>query len=496
MSILSSASCVLSLVQVIIVVLPYPGYIHPDEYFQSTEIMAGDVLQLKSRRTWEWNRKEPSRNIVFPFLAAGLPFMVLRKLQQMYTVNILIILPRLMMLGLTYMIETLLIRVMLMKKRNKNDIELLVFLFRSSHVTLVFLSRTFSNTLETLLFALTIFIIEKLKENEHKAKLFSFFIGCIGSVGFFVRPSFSAFVFGPLFIYGIHLLYCNKLLNAVIKSFSFILIMTFGFVVVSLLSISLDNYYFNGLSELQITSYNLVKYNANIKNLKEHGIHYRGLHFAVNMCLLFGPVYVIFIFLFVKSIKVLLNRIMHDGRLQGTLKLVLEYFHLNSLSMTTVLPVIVMSLIPHQEPRYIIAAIVPLLCTVVSECKYQMKSIFILLWLIFNSLGILWYGFLHQAGLVPVLTRLNEQIRNKVSADTFHLVFWKTYKVPEHLLGVQKNDTSVNVVDLGGTDVENVIQIFANINVNKKRNEKVRLMFLSFLASRVFDFSTLHERYN
>ena len=114
MSVLSSASCVLSLIQILIIVLPYPGYIHPDEYFQSTEIMAGDVLQLKSLRTWEWNRKEPSRNIVFPFLAAGLPFMVLRKLQQTYTVNILIILPRLMMLGLTYIIETLLVRIVLM----------------------------------------------------------------------------------------------------------------------------------------------------------------------------------------------------------------------------------------------------------------------------------------------------------------------------------------------------------------------------------------------
>ena len=482
MSVLSSASCVLSLVQIIIIVLPYPGYIHPDEYFQSTEIMAGDVLQLKSKRTWEWNRKKPSRNIVFPFLAAGLPFMVLRKLQQMYTVNILIILPRLMMLGLTYIIETLLSRIMLIEKRNKNDIELLVFLFRSSHVTLVFLSRTFSNTLETLLFALTIFIIERMKKNEHKTTLFSFFIGCVGSVGFFVRPSFSAFMFGALFIYGVHLLYCNKLLNAVSKSFKFILVMTFGFAVLSLFSISLDNYYFNGLREWHITSYNLIKYNANNKNLKEHGIHYRGLHFAVNMCLLFGPIYVIFICQFVKSIKALLHGIMHDRTLQGTLKLVFEFFHLNALSMTTVLPVIIMSLIPHQEPRYIIAAFVPLLCTVVSKCKYQMKSVFILLWLIFNFFGILWYGFLHQAGLVPVLTRLNEQIRNKASVDTFHVVFWKTYKVPEHLLGVQKNDTSVNVVDLGGTDVENVIQVLSNINVDKKPNEKVRLMFLAFFS--------------
>ena len=492
MSVLSSASCVLSLIQILIIVLPYPAYIHPDEYFQSTEIMAGDVLQLKSLRTWEWNRKEPSRNIVFPFLAAGLPFMVLRKLQQTYTVNILIILPRLMMLGLTYIIETLLVRIVLMEKRNKNDMEFLVFLFRSSHVTLVFLSRTFSNTLETLLFALTIFVIERLKENEHKATLFSFFIGCIGSVGFFVRPSFSAFMFGALFIYGVHLLYCNNLLNVVIKSFKFILVMTFGFLMVSLLSIYLDNYYFNGLSELQITSYNLIKYNANIKNLKEHGIHYRGLHFAVNMCLLFGPIYVIFICLFVKSIKALLHGIMRYRTLLGTLKLVLEFFHLNSLLMTTVLPVVIMSLIPHQEPRYIIAAIVPLLCTVVSKCKYQMKSIFISLWLIFNFLGILWYGFLHQAGLVPVLTRLNEQIRNKASADTFHLVFWKTYQVPEHLLGVQKNDASVNVVDLGGTDVENVTQMVSNIYVNKKPNEKVCLMFF-FLPSRVFTFSTLYE---
>lgn len=90
--------------------------------------------------------------------------------------------------------------------------------------------------------------------------------------------------------------------------------------------------------------------------------------------------------------------------------------------------------------------------------------------------------FLHQAGLVPVLAKLNEQIRNKPSTDTFHLVFWKTYMPPEHLLGVQENDTSVKIFDLGGTDTENLVKFIKSINVTSTMQEKVCLncTFLDF----------------
>ena len=65
---ISSANGILFFIQIIIIALPFPGYIHPDEYFQSAEIMARDTLQLKSRITWEWNTTEPtSKEYSFSF---------------------------------------------------------------------------------------------------------------------------------------------------------------------------------------------------------------------------------------------------------------------------------------------------------------------------------------------------------------------------------------------------------------------------------------------
>ena len=150
--------------------------------------------------------------------------------------------------------------------------------------------------------------------------------------------------------------------------------------------------------------------------------------------------------------------------------------------VATILPVIILSLVPHQEPRFLVAVIVPLLCEIVLHLRHQVKPLVIFLWILFNFLSVLWFGFLHQAGLVPVLAKLNEQIRKKPSTDTFHLVFWKTYMPPEHLLGVQENDTSVKIFDLGGTDTENLVKFIKSINVTSTMQEKVCLncTFLDF----------------
>lgn len=480
---ISSANGILFFIQIIIIALPFPGYIHPDEYFQSAEIMARDTLQLKSRITWEWNTTEPARNIAFPFLSAGLPFNLLKMLQVEYSANILIILPRLAMLSMTYLIEIFLILIISNEKANKNNIELLVLFFRSSHVSLVFLTRTFSNTLETLFFAMIIFIVGRIKENEEKTSIFMFLIGCICSFGVFARPSFIAFMFGAIINYVIHLLFNNNVFSMIKKSFKFVFLASFGFILISVINICIDSYYFSRLEKWHITPVNLIRYNSDINNLRIHGIHFKGLHFVVNMFLLFGPIYVIFIyFVFKESLNALRLNLKQLKSLQVALKTSLLSLTHNSMIVATILPVIILSLIPHQEPRFLVAVIVPLLCEIVLHLRHQVKPLVIFLWILFNFLSVLWFGFLHQAGLVPVLAKLNEQIRKKPSTDTFHLVFWKTYMPPEHLLGVQENDTSVKIFDLGGTDTENLVKFIKSINVTSTMQEKVCLncTFLDF----------------
>lgn len=43
-----------------------PGYIHPDEFFQSPEVTAGDVFGYDVFVPWEFKSELPARSIVLP----------------------------------------------------------------------------------------------------------------------------------------------------------------------------------------------------------------------------------------------------------------------------------------------------------------------------------------------------------------------------------------------------------------------------------------------
>ena len=48
-----------------------PGYVHPDEYHQSVEVAAADVLGLEVDHPWEFTAKTPARSALAPHLSAG-----------------------------------------------------------------------------------------------------------------------------------------------------------------------------------------------------------------------------------------------------------------------------------------------------------------------------------------------------------------------------------------------------------------------------------------
>uniref|UniRef100_A0A8C2QR33 Nuclear cap-binding protein subunit 2 n=1 Tax=Capra hircus TaxID=9925 RepID=A0A8C2QR33_CAPHI len=58
--------------------LPQTGYVHPDEFFQSPEVIAGDVLGVEAARPWEFHPSSPCRTAAFPLLTSGSAFWLLR----------------------------------------------------------------------------------------------------------------------------------------------------------------------------------------------------------------------------------------------------------------------------------------------------------------------------------------------------------------------------------------------------------------------------------
>ena len=95
-----------------------PGYVHPDEFFQTVEITAGTVFSLQVFTPWEFaNVHAPCRSIVPPFLFTGVPLLFLRWLDQLanryfsvslLTSKLIFVTPRLFMVVASLTVDCLL----------------------------------------------------------------------------------------------------------------------------------------------------------------------------------------------------------------------------------------------------------------------------------------------------------------------------------------------------------------------------------------------------
>ncbi|XP_072264288.1 GPI mannosyltransferase 4 isoform X2 [Pyxicephalus adspersus] len=145
----------LSLLRVIWCLAPQKGYLHPDEFFQSPEVMAGDILDLDTNRPWEFLPVFPCRTVLIPLLTSGTAFWIVGILHQMglQTVfnysYILLVLPRLFITVLSFLLDYTVYRVASVCALNPWKALLLL---SASHVTLVFYTRTISNAIEGALF--------------------------------------------------------------------------------------------------------------------------------------------------------------------------------------------------------------------------------------------------------------------------------------------------------------------------------------------------------
>lgn len=79
-----------------------PGYIHPDEFFQSSEVTSNDIFGFRNTYVpWEFTEESPCRSIIPPTLISGIPFRLLEIISHTfgiakYSSILLLILPRIM----------------------------------------------------------------------------------------------------------------------------------------------------------------------------------------------------------------------------------------------------------------------------------------------------------------------------------------------------------------------------------------------------------------
>ncbi len=335
-----------------------PGYIHPDEFFQSGEAF------VRENRPWEFLPQHALRTPVLPWLLYRVPQQVLRVWWA----------PRVVALGLSFVVDWF---VWLWTGRDATRLLLLA----SSWPLLVLQSRSFSNGVE----AVCVAAVALLRESP-------WMVGAVGATGLFARFTF------PLF--ALPFLKLPPRLASIAAA-----------IAVAAAFVSLDSRFFG---RFVVTPWNALAYNAQTENVAAHGLHPRYLHALVNLPMLLGPVVV--------------------SRLRP--------------SPFWIVPLLLLSVSPHQEPRFLL----PLVASAVATCDTA-TPFSRLQWgghLLYHGAATVFFGILHQGGVVP-------SVRALTAGQ--HAVYWKTYPPPLHLLRA----ANVTVVDAKGAPFDEAVAMVRDV---------------------------------
>lgn len=503
---------ILAALRILLTLVPQNGYIHPDEYFQSIEVISGDRFDIDVYKPWEFNATFPIRTIFIPQMIVGTSYALLKFLSPyafyifgttLISPYYLLVFPRLFICILSFVSDYCLYKICCMCGQNY---KVRLITFASSYVMLTYATRVFSNSLELILTSLLLYYTaqcmvfsekviiqsdylsskyDEAKNGVERVKYYKllgslpphslnhcFKIATITIIGLFNRPTFIAFAFPPIFFW------LQRGLGSRNIGFLHFHIRIFIFIICSIPTaiffIIVDSFYFGyltmgeignldiSMNNFVVTPLNFLKYNVNSKNLETHGLHPRFLHFLLNIPLLYNVLGIIGLFTFARmSFSGLKGRWLELPRIQSIVGL---------MTLSFILPIALLSLFPHQEPRFIIPVILPLVflyapklnhvsgVDTVSHIKQNDKTHHMpqkiskltklqVIWYSCNLILCLFYGFLHQGGVYPLTSHISAELKAKPHLTHIHLYTSYTYPIPTallHLRNTQKTYVSGN----------------------------------------------------
>ena len=416
-------------------------------------LFVGDLLGIRVVRPWEFNSTYPLRSIIPIYLSTAMPLLLLKALSSLFGCVIswymLTVAVRLMVTLLSLITDYTVIHLATWIHGGRDVVSAGVIM-ATSYISLVYYSRTFSNTIESFLYAaLLCFVVRKSRKQSSDIPN-AVVISLLTVVGVFNRPTFVVYAAVPylwwLFSDGLHRV-TVKAVNSMLTA-----------VPVSLLLIICDSIYFGKINinkftvadlneitavlshNITVTPLNFVLYNTQSGNLAEHGIHPRFTHFAINIPLLFSVLSVGFFYdIYWWCVTAVFRQ----------RKLVSTYRRQLMLLMCCLTPVTLLSIFPHQEPRFLIP-LLPIFAALYGH-KITAARWRLALWVISNIAACLFYGCIHQAGVMPCLGHLQQTRSTTVDR---HVIFWHTYTAPQHLLMLPQQ--SFDAQDTGHTSLRSL----------------------------------------
>ncbi|GAA5926955.1 hypothetical protein JCM1841_001597 [Sporobolomyces salmonicolor] len=439
--------------------------IHPDEHFQNPEIAASGVLDYSGAndallRTWEWAGEAPCRSIVPVLGSTGAAFLALKTMTgNAPTGWAIFAAQRAVMLLLSFATDWMI--------WSTCRSSLAVLLFASSAVTTTFLLRPFSNSLETWFFAASIALVFRVSSRPRTRHLA--LLGGAFTLGIWTRVTFVAFA-SPLVV-AVAILLAKPvdgragLLAASSRLIARGLPVALACLITAYCLAFADTLYFRphltpvsillNPSFLVLTPLNLLRYNLSAANLADHGLHPRYLHVLVNWPMLFGAGLAI---AFGSGMRLWVQKREEEAKDRR------QRFMTKVLLACFAVPTLLLSVQPHQEPRFLVPLIIPLVLlapqapflSLNTAQGKRRRRIFLVLWLTHSALFTLLFGYVHQGGLLPAIFSLNRELRNSASplvmGETLDIVFWRTFMPPRHLLLPAGDNElpSIRVTDMAG----------------------------------------------
>lgn len=422
------------------------GYIHPDEHMQNGEVTSGDLLQYYTIRTWEWTAALPVRSIVPVFATTGIPvwfakFFSNTHLTQGMHPMLIFRLERSAFLVVSGLIDYSFMSLVPTPGARRLGLLLLA----SSHVMNTFQVRPFSNSIEAVLVALSLLFLRKISSAKTPDQSYLLHLLAATFVtGIFTRPTFL--IFGAPIAYQVALrtfTYAStatRWLRLVVPP----LFTAAGACTAFLVA---DTIYFRGtLNDIVVTPFNFLMYNFAPQNLAEHGLHPRWLHLFVNLPMLFGPWVT---WLAVRAIAD--SPTLFDERNDKSFEV---YVLRPTIIQMIILSLTVLSVQPHQEPRFLVPLLLPIIVLIANTGRLaHVGKAFWVSCSIFNFVLAVLFGILHQGGVVPSLFHLHSVVTDASLGTRTNIIYWKTYIPPLHFLGVNERDVLtglISFVDLAG----------------------------------------------
>lgn len=327
-------------------------------------------------------------------------------ISQGVTTRSLFIVPRLVLFLLTLPVDRL-----IWKLARSPTVQ---WTYATSLYSLLFVCRTFSNSLEsilfTIIFTLTLSILNHDPRGDHGTNSRTAVVliavwTCLNILTVWVRISYICFAL-PIMLTIAH--------TRLFRSLDLFMAATFSALTSLTLLTSLDSIYFDLWPT--VTPISLLIYNLDRQNLAEHGTHPYLLHLLINGPIIFGPSlwftswYRIWNQLTSKSIIPIASKLSLASLISGTLLLSIQ---------------------PHQEPRFLLPLVLPLIILSSPSKKSRGRSaprsrVFWISHLLHSLITVILFGYLHQGGLRSVLEAL--------PTETKLIMSYKTFDIPSSLI--------------------------------------------------------------